>query len=445
MVAVPAFLSGLRPAFAVFALALTALLLVTPLSAGSTQAAEAVARGLALRTAMDPKEAPLALLFSRAAAFLPLGQVAMRSHIVSALLGALAAALLFLRVRAGLRGAPDPTSPEAAPDPLELVAALLATVAVCLARSFLQAFTVAGSGAICAALLTAALLLAHRIAHEPSRSHVGLGLAVLAGLCALGPPALAALVWPPAFLLTVRSLRGGERWPLFAPLLFVAAAGSSALLVLRANGSPGAAELFRHLALTAVTSAAADLSVARVAVTAAELVDEMGVIALLVAAFGLLRMTARPSAELLLSLWVLAAGLLLGAALGPAAALVVTLATLLGLTSPLAAGIAALAVRLGRARLPAAVALGFMVAVWPAFDGARALAQARRRDLAASRLVDAALLTAPPGATLQPRSPEIGGWLDYSRALGVRSDLICTSPACSSPTAAEPPARTASR
>ena len=96
---------------------------------------------------------------------------------------------------------------------------------------------------------------------------------------------------------------------------------------------------------------------------AAELADQVGILGLLVAAAGVSRLTAGARVA---TLWPLAAGLVLRAALGSDAdGTIGIIVAVAAVALPLAAGTVRLAERLGRAAVPAAAAIAVIVVVWP--------------------------------------------------------------------------------
>jgi hypothetical protein len=343
------------------------------------------ARGQAMRGGFDPQASALWLLAVQASRLFPLHDMLARTHLVSLLAGGLVASMVLWRLLSGIERDPaagparggrradreqadvHATDGEAGgrveSAPAALVAAVLATVTVALSHAFFASATRAGPAALAAALALGALLLAERVARAPADGRAGLGLALLAGLAAGGPLAAAALTWPPAWLLSGRALRRGERWPLLAPVVFVAGTGITLLLFFRAPGHAARAELGGHLLLLPVLRGLAALSPHALAGALAALVEELGVLAVLVAAVGLL---STRGLGLVFTLWPLALGLALRAGLGSGTdASVATMAASYGLALPLAHGILRLAEPLGRARVPAAGALGVILAVWP--------------------------------------------------------------------------------
>jgi hypothetical protein len=89
--------------------------------------------------------------------------------------------------------------------------------------------------------------------------------------------------------------------------------------------------------------------------------------------------------------------------------------------APLAAGIAHLADKLGRARLATAAALAVMTLVAPALDGAGA--RWSRDARLPAHLLGRALADVPLRAKVDPGSPEMAGLFHYAATLGLRPDI----------------------
>lgn len=153
---------------------------------------------------------PLWCLLAKAATLVPLGEVAQRIALLSALCGALAATGVFQLVREVLRGAVD----EFVAD----VAGLTAAGLLVADDTVWGQATVAAASTPTVATLVGMLLLAHRAAR--GEAHAGLGLALLGGLGLGLQASFRLLVGPPLVLLIAWRLRRGDRWPLLGPLLF---------------------------------------------------------------------------------------------------------------------------------------------------------------------------------------------------------------------------------
>jgi hypothetical protein len=246
-------------------------------------------------------------------------------------------------------------------------------------------------------------------------------LAGLAGLAAGVDPVAAPLLWPLVLGLCVWELRRGRRWPLLAPVLFVAALGGCLLADLAATGSPKGA-----LHLLGETWPEGMQSRVRLLQTAAELCDELGVVGSLLSGLGLLVLFKRAP---LVALWfgfTFVTALLLGhplahGRLGLESARAGMPTALLVSAIPICAGMAELAGRLGRARFMTAVVLAALTVVSPALDGG--LGRWQRDTHSNERLLEHALLRAPLRAEVNPGTPEMEGLLRYGAGLGMRPDL----------------------
>lgn len=386
--------------------------------------ARAVIDGQALGGAPDEAQAPLALLAIRLVGWLPLGDGAARTNLAAALLAALAVTLAGrLCCEALVRGASARPERQDATLPL---AATGAVGAAALTVTMLQAATSGVGASVTLALVAGAWLVALRLAapmdgaagrpvagRPSSRARLGLGLAFLAGLCAGVQPVAAPLVWPLAVGLTLRGLTRGERWPVLAPLLFCAALGIGLYGVAAESGAVTMA------AVTARLWPGHAFGGGLVAL-ARELAEQIGVVAVLLGAGGILALAGRaPGLATWLLLAVLASGAMALSA-APAAAETARAAALLAFTLPMAAGIGRVAGRLGRARVAAAAALAVMAMVGPALYGGAT--RWRRPGLLPARLVEQGLARVPPGGRVDPGSPQMRELFRYAGALGLRPD-----------------------
>jgi len=271
------------------------------------------------------------------------------------------------------------------------------------------------------ALLAGAWLAALPLLRAQGGAGHGFALAGLAGLAAGVDAVAGPLLWPLSFGLCLWELRRGSRWPLWAPVLFVAALGGSVLARVATSGIPVS---LGHL-LGSLWPAGMRDQVTAVG-TAAELCDELGVVGLLLAGVGTLALFRRSP---LVAFWfgfTLVTALLLGhspAHSGPAfeptrAGLA---AALMAAAVPMSAGAAAVAARLGRARFVTAIVLAALAVVSPVLDGGTS--RWRRDFHGPERLLEHALLRAPLRASVDPGTAEMDGLLRYGAALGLRPDL----------------------
>jgi len=316
------------------------------------------AREQALRGGLQPGVSALWLVLARIAVGFPLGDPLAHLRALSIAAGAGLVAIWSWRSATDSR-----LAAAGALTPVEIVGAAAGVLTLAVSRSFFQSATTAGPVAAGALVAVAPLVLAERVWRSPSDRRLGLALAAAAGACAGAPLAAAALGWPVATLAWARAFRLRARWAPAAPMVFGLAAIASIIGLARGSATIGAGELGRHLFLVPVWRAGASLRAADLARAAAELADQVGVLGLLVAVAGMLRLSTGARIG---TLWPLLAGLGLRAALGSDAdgtiGIVIAAAAV---ALPLGAGTVRLAQRLGRAAVPAAAAIGVIVVVWP--------------------------------------------------------------------------------
>ena len=376
-----------------------------PLGLDRAAAAPAVAGGATL----EGGGTPLGLLVARLFGCLPLGDLAARANLASALAGAVAVALLGRLACETVRllHAPGRESRQPA-DAIEPVAAAGAAAVAALALGAFRAATGAGSAALTVALAAAAWVNALVLVRAPEDRRAGLRLALLAGLAAGVEPVAAPLLWLPALFFWFRALRRGARWPLAAPVLFVGGLGVVLFAVALSPTGPTVGEL-----LGGLWPARAGEAVGPAAIEAG---DQLGVVGLLLVALGALVLVARAPLAGILLLGTVGAGVWLsGTGVRLAAAAVAAL---------LAVGIVHLARKLGRARLAAATAIAVMAAVSPALDGGSF--RWTRDGRLPARLLARALVEVPLRAKVDPGTPEMSGLFHYAASLGLRPDITVT-------------------
>lgn len=408
---------------ALFASALVTYTVGLPLGMDRVAVAPKVAAGLALETTGLDQGTPLYLLAARIMEYLPLGDAATRANLAAAVLGALAVMLvgrLCVNLLALFRPTPHARLGEShfVYEPLVAAGAALATG---MSLSTFQTVTTAGSAAATLALLAGAWRAAVPLLAGTGRSAHGLALALLAGLAAGVDPIAEPLLWPLTLGLWIWDLRRRERWPLWAPLLFVAGLGGAVLATTAASREP--LSLFGVLGSLWPSGTHGRASLAD---NAFELCDELGVVALLLGGLGVIKLLVRAP---LVAAWcgfTVLSALLLGhrpqhieAAFEPARAALP--AALLATALPLGAGIVHLAGRLGRARPPAAILLAALSLVSPVLDGG---AQRWVRDARLPlRLLEHGLARVPVRAQVNPGTREMAGLFHYAEVLGWRPDL----------------------
>ena len=384
-----------------------------------------------------PTGFPLHALMAKVASLLPVGELAFRIHLLSAL----CAAITVLLVARVVQGAARPGSSAAGAALGGAAGALLTAVSLTFAR---QA-TVTEVYAPTAALLAATLLLFDRVARGEG-PRTGLLLAVLAGL-GLGLHSSYRLLvpLPLAALLLVR-LRRGARWPLLVPLVVVVVAGALHLYLPARSASGGTAAtdwghprragaLIDHITARDIRDSFADqMMVGEPAVVddrarrvLGGAVDELGVLGLLAALLGAASLAReRRSRWLLLAVGAVAVGDVAYAIwLNPMGIADrqngVPLALAVGVLA--GCGVTWLARFAGRAGPPSAVAAGLMMLVGPALVAWPELA-ATARDDRPRRWAEAALDGAPPGTVVLSRSDSLSANLTFLQvAEGARPDV----------------------
>jgi len=403
---------------AIFAGALLLYAFAMPLGLARVEGAPYVAAGITLDSSTQP--AFWALLAVRVGQYLPLGDASLRANLVSAALCALAIALLSrlcLQACALLR---PPT--HARQEPRDFVHEPIAATGAALVAAFsLSTFDVgatSGSASATLVLLVATLLPGVALLRDHNHSAAGYLLAGLAGLSAGVDPVAGPLLWPPLVGLSIWSLRKGARWPLLAPLCFVAAAGVSALACVATTSVP--------ISLSNLISPVGRLAVGGIGepwAAAVELADEVGVVGSLLAAIGIVVLATRAAALTAWLVLTVLTSLLFAHSAERLAVWAPTRAALpfaIALTCVFAcAGLLHVSSRLGRARVAATFALAAMVVLSPALDSG----SSRRRTASPMRLLDHALLRAEVGSLVCPGTVEMDGLFHLARAQGLRPDL----------------------
>ncbi len=393
------------------ALATLYLCALGPLGLASGEAADLAAGAFGVRRSFAEAH-PLVDVLARVAALVPFGDLGTRPHAVAVIGGSGALALLAARLGMSL------SAGGAVP-----VVAGIAAFGLC--RPFLEVATVRPVPAIDLVLLFAMVLLLELIRRDLTRSRVGLGLALACGLAAGASWPIRAVAWPLACGFTLWALRRGERWPLLAPMLFVAGAGIVLGGVVAASPDPSGTIGPMLIRIVAPPAPGIPLSsVVHAALIA--VFDDVGVLPLLVAAVGWWVLVLRARAETLSSLlfWsgVSVAAVIAGDIL--LARLVIAASA----AAPVAAAVGFFAQSFGRARGAAAVVLAVVVVVPPAIIGVGNVlgAPVRLTPSAVARRLDAAvdLRTASisPKAVGGIAGREAARWRRYGRAIGLGAD-----------------------
>jgi hypothetical protein len=411
-----------------FAGALLAYVAGLPLGLERVRTADVVTEALTLSGQGQAGSSPLGLLVVRLCAWIPLGDLASRAQLASALCTATAVALVARLVTEALRPLRGSTGRPPGFDAVPRLLAGLAGAAVfALTLGTSRVATSAGGAASTLALVCAGLLGVLRLARAPGRVGTGGAVALIAGAAISAEAPAAWMLWPPSLLVTIWALRRGQRWPVLAPLLFVVGL-TGALYLVAQPAHP--ATLDSLVARVWPTSGAPpfELEVAQVAWR--ELAEQVGVVALLLAAPGLFVLARRAPGVCALALWTFGmASLFAARAIAPgrpddtgaAGALV-----LVGLALAIGAGVLHFAGKLGRAEAAAAAALALIAAAPPAFDGGRARWSP---DIAlAERLLDQGLDAVPLRGVLRPGTPEMESLFRYAATLGLRPDIAWPRP-----------------
>jgi hypothetical protein len=397
-----------------------------PLGLDRVESAPRIAAGLVLDT--QGGSPPLALLAMRVGEFLPLGDVGLRANLVSALLTALAVTLIgrLCVATVGVLRPPARARQEARDFVHEPIAALGSAGIAALSVATFDIGTRAGTAAATLALIVAGLWAGFELLHRSHSAAAGLALSGLAGLSA-GVDAIATpLLWPAWVVLGVWALRKGARWPLLAPLAFVAGWGGAALAGVALASSPAS-----YAAVVPGVGALRGLSSAGLGTSALELADQIGVVGALVAGIGVVVLSTRAT---LLTAWLsstaFTAVLFFHAAQRSSAPGGVDVAEAARAALPAAiavsctfasVGLVHVAGRLGRARMAGVLALAVIMVSSPAMDSRPDMDSARNG--LPMHLLDRALDRAEIRATVDPGSVPVSGLFRLARALGLRPDL----------------------
>jgi hypothetical protein len=404
----------------VFSVALLLYAVAVPLGLGRVEAASRVAAAVRLDTASHG--AALALFVTRLAQYLPMGDLGFRANLVSCLLGALAMALIArLAVAIIALFRPPPSARQAVGMFLyEPIAAGGAALAAALALATFEAGVTAGTTAPTLVLLLLALLAELALLRDIGNTGAGLALSSLAGLSVGAGPMAGPVLWPVLAGLALWALRRGARWPLFAPLCFVATLGGGALA---SSAASSVALSIRDVCISPFVIVPQGR--AALWMTAVEIGDQVGAVGILLAVIGGLVLASRAA---VIAAW-LAVNLVtcllfanLTQAPGPGALSArAAFPMAVAVTCVLACvGLVHVSARLGRARLAAALALAVILVFSPAMDGGASRWVGRPIPM---RLLDRALARAEVRSVVDPGTSEMTGLFSYARAIGLRPDL----------------------
>jgi hypothetical protein len=404
----------------VFALALVVYASAVPLGLGTVEAAPGAAAAIALDT--GTQGASLVLLLTRLLGYLPVGDLVLRANLLSCLSAALAAALLArLAIELVVVFRPPPSARQYAGMFLhEPIAAGGAALAAALSLATFEAGTTVGTTALTLALLVGGLLAELALLRDIWNAEAGFVLSALAGLSAGGGAMVGPVLWPVLAGLAFWALRKGARWPLFAPLCFVAALGGFALATSAASSVPLS---IRDVLVSPF--AFAPQGRAALWVTAVEIADQVGAVGVLLALIGMVVLSSRATvtaACLALNFTTCLLFAHLGnASAGGSMSVRAALPMAIAVTCVFGCiGLVHVSARLGRARLAGALTLAVILVFSPAMDGGRARWSARPLPI---RLLDRALDRAESRSIVDPGTPEMTGLFELGRAIGLRPDL----------------------
>jgi hypothetical protein len=378
-----------------------------------------------------PTGFPLFCLLGKAAALMPLGEVAFRVDLVSALCGAGAIYGIY-RMLCGWLGEGGAAT----------VGAVFGALLPAAGLTFFRESSVAEVYAPTALVMVVAMALIVRVMDKDSRAHHGLALGLVLGL-SLGlhaqlrwlviVPGLGALAW--------RAVRGRRRWACAAATMLVIGAGVVLEMPVRAAAERQPAANWNHprtlrpawdqLAAGRIRRAYAGEMLSHepgVVVRNAQrfvvmTVGELGPLAPLVAGLGVFALFKRRRIAAVLLLWIGALDFVYSFWVNPMGMDDLQNGVPLHLVMGAAAGagIAWAASRLGRAGAAAAVALGFAVVVPAALSDVPAKTGASD---GADRLLHAVLAEAAPRGAILAISDDVNSGLQFARAMGERPDVI---------------------
>lgn len=380
-----------------------------------------------------PTGFPLSTMLLKAASLVPVGELAHRMHLVSAVCASLAM-LWVARLVASARG-----------DAAGVIGGIVAALVMGASLTFARQATVTEVYAPTAALLAGSLLLFDRVARGAD-ARAGLALALVMGAGVGAHASHRLLLAAPVLLLLVVRLRRGARWPLLAPLLAIGTAGAIhlSLPVRSATGRTAAVDwgsprtagaLVDHVTAKEIRDSHADEMMGgeapvvreRAGRVAGGAADDLGVLALVAALAGVVWLARERRAR-----WLL--GALVVIAIGDAAYAVWI--NPMGIVDrqtgvPLAMAVAALAGFgvgwlgrvAGRAGVAMAAAAGMIMLVPPVIVSAPELAAGAKSD-AARRFAEAALDATGARGVLLTRSDSLSAGVLFAQVVeGARPDV----------------------
>ena len=400
----------------IFGLVLAAMAFKLPLGPGRVAVAEDLAATLSLGT-LAPARSPGLSLMGQASMLLPIGDVATRANLSTAVCAAISAVLMTRLVRdvAPLFLAPAPPRADRTRRMHEPLGAIAAALVLVLCLSTVDgATTFSTTAAGLPWMLCAWRAVVLRLGRSPDLL-AGPRAAFACGMLAAIEPRFLPFALPPLLVVGALDLRRGMRWPLLAPV----AALLPMLLYLMPMLGARAPLTLNDLLPPALLDPAGSVLGLRGALRGAG--EQVGVLGLMLAAVG--ATTLMILQPLLGSLIIVSAGVgIAHAAQLPAAALPDStpfVSALAALAISIGLGVLKLASKLGPARLPVAAVLTVVAVTWPLYDG---YLRPRAHALPL-RLLEAAHERTPLRARLSPGTPELSGLMIYGQALGLRPDI----------------------
>jgi len=319
---------------------------------------------------------PLAVLFARGARVIPVGELPIKLRLVAMLLAGLAMFVLHRLVATAVGHlALVPQARVRERDRLHERLSTLGGVGVVLACPFVAtAFVAPGMHALSVAGMAASLWLGERVLRNPADTRTALVAALVFGMLAGLDPVVCSFAWPLGVLVWFWNLRAGQRWATLAPFVFVCGVLCVLPILSSGLGAGGASGLWDRFTLATVRAALASANGAQVLLVLQDLVDALGVVAILFGVVGIGWMAVRlpvMAGAIVFAMWttlLIWASARAGLASDPtrmfAARDAATVATALcGL--PIAVGILRLSISLGQARGAASAALAVIAVIIP--------------------------------------------------------------------------------
>ncbi|MDZ4697318.1 MAG: hypothetical protein SGI86_19425 [Deltaproteobacteria bacterium] len=360
------------------------VLLALCLPLGFTSASEAgwLSDAIGGGEGLDPaRGAPLAVVFARVARLFPVGTMPVKLRLMALLLVGLAVFLLH-RLSATSVGQLALVSHARVRerDRLHERLSTLGGMGVVLVCPFVAtAFVAPGMHALSVAGMGAVIWLGERVIRNPGDARFGLLAALVFGTLIGLDPVVVSFAWPIGLLVWFWCLRGGQRWPTLAPFIFACGVLCVLPILSSTASTPGAGNaLWERFTLGTFRHALSLASGAQVLHVLQDLVDALGIVAILLGVVGVgwmvIRLPVLTGAFVFalwttLLIWAAARSALVAdpnrlASARDAAAVACALCGL-----PIAVGILRLSTSLGQARAAASAALAVIAVVVPLLSG----------------------------------------------------------------------------